>query len=453
MRTFLHSLRRTHVSVFIISILITIITIITFTAVQSRVYAASPAVEPISPTNNSYATGAVTLSSRVNGLEHDKYEMFWAVGEGEWSRMTTNTSTNISSATIDVSGWNWRSDNRYTIRFIVLIKEGWRPVESSVTLIKGQPPASPPSSTAPAPTPVATTQPTLSAPIAPLAQTGNSGLYVDPNSTPAQQRANRQGNQALEYIASQPIARWFGDWNGNVGSDVDSYVSQAAAAGKIPALVLYNIPRRDCGSYSAGGSQNQSNYLNWVQQIANGINNRPAIIVLEPDALASMGCLDAGERTTRMSTISQAVRLLKTNQSKVYIDAGHPGWHSTGTMASRLRQSGIDIADGFSLNVSNFRTTDDNVRYGTSLSSQVDGAHFVIDTSRNGNGPAADGEWCNPEGRSLGDAPTLAVNRNLVDAYLWIKTPGDSDGSCGRGAPAAGQWWQPYAEMLYNNRR
>ncbi|MCW2873942.1 glycoside hydrolase family 6 protein, partial [Actinacidiphila oryziradicis] len=34
-----------------------------------------------------------------------------------------------------------------------------------------------------------------------------------------------------------------------------------------------------------------------------------------------------------------------------------------------------------------------------------------------------------------------------VDAYLWVKRPGESDGSC-RGAPPAGQWWSDYALRL-----
>ncbi|RKN54957.1 endoglucanase, partial [Streptomyces klenkii] len=77
------------------------------------------------------------------------------------------------------------------------------------------------------------------------------------------------------------------------------------------------------------------------------------------------------------------------------------------------------------------------------------GAHFVIDTSRNGNGPyeGTDEPWCNPPGRALGDAPTAGTGDPLVDAYLWIKRPGESDGEC-RGGPPAGQWWPEYALAL-----
>jgi endoglucanase len=68
----------------------------------------------------------------------------------------------------------------------------------------------------------------------------------------------------------------------------------------------------------------------------------------------------------------------------------------------------------------------------------------VIDTSRNGRGPAADGDWCNPLGRALGARPTAATGVWRQDASLWVKHPGESDGPC-HGGPAAGQWWPDYA--------
>jgi endoglucanase len=95
--------------------------------------------------------------------------------------------------------------------------------------------------------------------------------------------------------------------------------------------------------------------------------------------------------------------------------------------------------------------------------------HFVIDTSRNGLGPwkpttsypdAQD--WCNPPGRGLGARPTADTGNALVDAYLWAKVPGESDGSCNRGVsgsttdpewggtvdPAAGAWFPQQALQL-----
>jgi endoglucanase len=98
-------------------------------------------------------------------------------------------------------------------------------------------------------------------------------------------------------------------------------------------------------------------------------------------------------------------------------------------------------------------------------------AHAVLDTSRNGQGPwtpAASTKypdaqaWCNPPGRGLGLRPTADTGEPLIDAYLWIKTPGQSDGQCNRGIagsttdpewggitdPAAGAWFGQQALEL-----
>jgi endoglucanase len=75
--------------------------------------------------------------------------------------------------------------------------------------------------------------------------------------------------------------------------------------------------------------------------------------------------------------------------------------------------------------------------------------HFVIDTSRNGNGPYGN-EWCNPPGRALGIPPTTDTGEELCDAFLWIKVPGESDGT-GNGGPRAGKFWPEYADELVNN--
>jgi endoglucanase len=110
-----------------------------------------------------------------------------------------------------------------------------------------------------------------------------------------------------------------------------------------------------------------------------------------------------------------------------------------------------------------------NQRYADALGSTEPSTRFVIDTSRNGLGPwdPPDGvysdpqDWCNPPDRGLGARPTLATGLPLVDAYLWVKTPGESDGTCTRGAapgsvdpewgivdPAAGRWFPEQALEL-----
>lgn len=407
---------------------------------QSTVHATQNGVEILSPTPASYANTSLQLKSRVNGMTPDEYEMFWAVGSGEWNKLPV--ANGVGQTTIDISGWNWQSDNTYQIRFIALIKDGWRPIENSVTFNKGVNTDNPV---------VATQKPVIADVTQPLPTLAtNNTLYVDPSTTAAQ-RAASNPTASNKYIASQSLAHWYGEWS-NLPSDLNGYVTRATSANATPVIVLYNIPHRDCWSYSRGGANDYAEYQLWIKKAAEGIDGRKAIVILEPDALAGMDCLSSAEKTLRLNALKQATTTLQTGDTSVYIDAGHAQWHSAATIANRLKSAGIDKATGFSLNVSNFRTTTGNATYGKSISSLTNGKTFVIDTSRNGTGPSANNEWCNPFGRGLGKAPTLATGDSKIDGYLWIKTPGESDGTCGNGAPAAGQWWQKYADELYRNR-
>lgn len=274
-------------------------------------------------------------------------------------------------------------------------------------------------------------------------------LFVDPASAAKQQadawRRTRPGDAALmDRIAAQPLAQWMGGWNVDIGRDVSNAVSRITGARALPVFVAYNIPNRDCGQYSAGGAGSADAYKRWIRAFANGIGNRRAVVILEPDALAGMSCLNAQKQQERIDLIHDAVRVLKAKGAAVYIDAGHAKWVNPADMANRLNRAGIAEADGFSLNISNFLGTSVNVAYGMEVSKRVGGKHFVIDTSRNGQNASNAGNWCNPTGQRIGQTPTTRTGNPLVDAFLWIKAPGESDGTCG-GGPAAGKWWGEYA--------
>lgn len=275
-------------------------------------------------------------------------------------------------------------------------------------------------------------------------------FYVDPHSNARRQADEWKTTRPLdaeqmEKIASRSQAEWFGGWNADVRADADRAVSRAVSAGAFPVLVAYNIPQRDCGGLSGGGGATPDAYRSWISAFADGIGTRSAAVVLEPDALPMLDCLSSTDQQTRLDLIRYAVSVLKAKgKIAVYLDAGHARWHSAAVIADRLKRADVASATGFSLNVSNFVATSENVTYGTDVSGRIGGKHFVIDTSRNGRGPAADGEWCNPEGRGLGATPTSKTGNSLVDAYLWIKRPGESDGAC-NGGPSAGAWWADYA--------
>jgi len=137
----------------------------------------------------------------------------------------------------------------------------------------------------------------------------------------------------------------------------------------------------------------------------------------------------------------------------VYVDGGHSRWLSAEEIAARLNAVGVSRARGFSLNTTNYFTTEEEIGYGEAVSALTNGAHYVIDTSRNGVGPIPDAplSWCNPRGRALGVAPTTATTGEHADAYLWVKRVGESDGSCDRGDPPAGRFVSQFAIELAGN--
>src|SRR3954465_7358867 len=112
-------------------------------------------------------------------------------------------------------------------------------------------------------------------------------LYVDPNSTARRQaetlrRSKPQDAALLDQIANRPVARWLGGWVSNIGQEVQNAVSTITRSGALPVFVAYNIPGRDCGSYSAGGANGSDAYRKWIRDFANGLKGRQAIVILEP---------------------------------------------------------------------------------------------------------------------------------------------------------------------------
>jgi endoglucanase len=360
----------------------------------------------------------------------------------------------------------------------------------------------------------------------------------------------------IDAMVAVPQAVWFtGGTPHGVQQDVKNTVSLAQAKKTVPVLVAYNVPYRDCSQFSAGGATSPAAYEAWIDGFAAGIGNSPAIVILEPDSLGIIPWYNpfadrdgwvqnpnyewcqpadanpATAATDRMAILNYAVDKLKANPAAhVYLDGTHSSWLGAGDAADRLLQAGVKRADGFFLNVSNYRPDDMLQKYGAWISKCIwfadptsgswGGGHaewcasqyfspvcsvnpndistwgctdawyagnvesqswvpypgdaglkrFVIDTSRNGQGiwtPTASypdaQDWCNPPLRGVGLRPTAATGNDLLDAYLWVKIPGESDGQCTRGLgpggttvdpewgfidPAAGDWFPGMALEL-----
>jgi endoglucanase len=282
---------------------------------------------------------------------------------------------------------------------------------------------------------------------------GDRPLYREPSGPAhAQARAWRDERPAdaalIDRIAAQPTAFWLGDWTADVRAAAADRVEAARGDGALPVLVAYNVPGRDCEQHSAGGASGPAAYRDWIDDLAAGLGAGPAAVVLEPDALAALGCLSEDERAERTALVGYAAaRLSRRPGVAVYIDAGNPAWVEPAEMARRLREAGVARTRGFAVNVSSFHTTARSRAYGRAISRRAGGLPFVIDTGRNGAGPAADDGWCNPPGRALGAAPTARTGDAMIDALLWVKRPGESDGSC-NGGPPAGTWWPDGALAL-----
>jgi endoglucanase len=327
---------------------------------------------------------------------------------------------------------------------------------------------------------------------------------------------------AMELV---PSATWLTQGTpADVQSQVAGVVKKSTGHHTVPVLVAYNIPGRDCGLYSAGGAQTTADYEAWIDGVAKGIGNAKVVLILEPDGLASMDCLSSEHASDRLVQFNYAVdRLEQQPNTSVYLDAGNDHWQAVGTIASRLVAAGVGRAQGFFLNVSNYNPTDAENHYGNWVSQCIafgqdpeeggwrlghydwcasqyyspDGpvdpndtstwhytddwytgamgtavatTHMVVDTSRNGQGlwhPTVSytdaQDWCNPPGRGVGVRPTANTGVPLVDAYLWVKIPGESDGQCTRGTagpndpewgfvdPPAGTWFPQMALQLAQN--
>lgn len=267
-------------------------------------------------------------------------------------------------------------------------------------------------------------------------------------------QGNGQPAEAAELraIARTPGGIWATGQSGEM-AEVRRATAAATRAQAVAVIVAYNLPGRDaCGRFSGTAGMPAQDYLRWIGQLASAIGDGQDIVIVEPDALPDIvrGCLSPAQAAERYRLLRYAMRVLGAlPRARVYLDAGNPGMFADpAKLAGPLRRAGLRYGRGFSANVSNFQWTGTVVAWSQRLERALGGRlGAVIDTSRNGSGPYTGPEapqWCNPPGRALGPRPRLRPGPAGIDAYLWIKDPGASDGPC-HGGPPAGQYWPQYA--------
>lgn len=302
----------------------------------------------------------------------------------------------------------------------------------------------------------------------------NKVFYVDQTrsvvkaAADSRSRDNLQEAGLLDKIASQPGVIWLvgpSKEDPTAKRDINLVVRTSTEAGtqkSLPVYQLYAIPNRDaCAGYSKGGFSNEEEYINWLNNILSSLKTE-AVFLIEADSIGHAikgDCLTEQQAEERYRLLNRVVSILGSS-SKVlasYMDATHSDWFPDPVeLVDPLIKSGVRNADGVSVNVSNFIETDVTSSWSERLIGALGGdLGVVIDTSRNGKGPqdpniTGDARWCNPTGRGLGNKPTTDVNSRHIDAYLWVKTPGESDGAC-FGHPEAGTFVTSIALELARN--
>jgi cellulose 1,4-beta-cellobiosidase len=365
--------------------------------------------------------------------------------------------------------------------------------------------------------PALSVEPSTSAPFPPQNPFAGATWFVDPHYADKVDTSialEPDLAEQMEKVKQQPTALWLDRIAAvdNVPSWLEAASEQSGAAGKpaVPVFVVYDLPNRDCAAKSsngelqvehAGEERYRTEYVDVIAEHFAAVPDQRIVAVIEPDSLpnliSNMGvekCVVSQD--VYVNSIAYAIAKLSLPNVALYVDAAHAGWlgweanqRRMGTLVRRVLDlaGGVDRIRGFATNVSNYNALDGD--WGKRLESSnpspnelayvdmfrqtladvgIANKGFLVDTSRNGQAEIRSrwGNWCNIRGAGLGERPQIAP-RDGVDAYFWIKPPGDSDGTADAsaarfdencaspdatpGAPEAGQWFHPYFVELVKN--
>jgi len=342
-------------------------------------------------------------------------------------------------------------------------------------------------------------------------------IYINPDRVQDLRAVAQRHRESAALVAKMeafPTAIW-ASWLRDTTS-VSRYLDDARAqqeAEGVPVArvcVVYDRPGRDCNAAASAGeltpdAAGEARYQHaFIDPIAAAFRAHPdqrIVVVLEPDSLSNLVTNMQNPSCARVADIykrgiAYAISRLSLPNVFVYLEAAHGGWLGWPKNLARSvplykqvleMAGGPDRIRGFAVNVSNYdpvRRADsgprdpavappDELGYVTDLARGlaqvgITGKGFLIDTGRNGRAdirgnPAS---WCNVKGAGLGERPRAAP-APLVDAYLYIKVPGESDGTsdpraarfdetCGSedaapGAPEAGLVFDDYLIDLGRN--
>jgi endoglucanase len=268
----------------------------------------------------------------------------------------------------------------------------------------------------------------------------------------------------LEKLAGQPEANRFSLYSGGGGpgaiyGQVHKILCHNLAAdpGTVPIFTTFFLYQ---AGYCESASQivaNRPTFERQVDEVARGIDRRPAVMLLELDAIGASKCMQStGALPYWEADIRYEVdKLAALPHTLVYVEGGYADGNSPGYTAGVLRAVDVGKIRGFFTNDTHESWTINEIHWAQRVSRLVGGTHFIVNTATNGAGPLVPHNrvqngneiLCNPPGRGVGPQFTTAAvdprSQKLfsgLDALLWTAPPGNSSGSC-NGGPPAGTFW------------
>jgi len=343
-------------------------------------------------------------------------------------------------------------------------------------------------------------------------------MYVNPDYVKKLQGSIDASPDAKILEKMKPYAT--GIWLDRIAmvDKVDGYLDDALALQKkigkpvVTVFVVYDLPNRDCHAKASNGelrieTGGAATYQSaFIDPIAAAFAKHPdqrIVAIVEPDSLPNIATnlsdpACAAAETAYREGSAYAIKKLSAPNVFLYLDAGHSGWlgwPDNQTKSAQVFKQVLDAAGGpdkirgFASNVANYTVLKetnelfdyqgnpchDELTYAAALQKSYAAAGlthtaWLIDTSRNGVGGIRHqwGYWCNNEGAGLGERPK-ADPAPGIDAYYWVKPPGESDGTsdpsaarydafCGmedaaKPAPEAGSWFSSYVVEAAKNAK
>jgi endoglucanase len=292
-------------------------------------------------------------------------------------------------------------------------------------------------------------------------QSGPLAAQLAANPSLAQQVAE------LSKIAIEPEAQRFSIYS--MGGGPGALFKQAekifcsnmtADPGSIPIINTYLLHPALHGCPTAGQIEAYGpTFRRRVDEMAAATDRRPAVYLLELDAIGSSSCIlrHGGGPAWEADLRYEMNAMEALPHTVVYVEGGYSDANSVAYTAKVLNAIGVQKIRGFFTNDTHINWTINEVRWATKISKLTHGAHFIVNTAQNGRGPLLNAHpttegvenLCNPPGRGLGPRDTTNTGFPDADAFLWTHPPGNSSG-CG-GGPPAGDFWAQRAIQLAEN--